>query len=83
MKTIHTILREDFGQVDRDVVRTELLRQAGICAVHCGPARNELVIEYDAGVLDHSGLFDIMCRAGVLETAAPLRNLSSTNIGDG
>jgi hypothetical protein len=65
MKTIQTILCEDFGRLDRDLVRTQLLGQRGICDVHCASARNGLVVEYDPDVLDHRRLLDIMCHVGV------------------
>ena len=81
MKTIHTILREDFGQVDRDMVRTELLGQTGIRDVHCAPARNGLVIEYDAGIVDHQKLLEIMCRAGVFPCNPQDENSGATNLG--
>jgi hypothetical protein len=65
VKTIHTILREDFGQLDRHLVRTELLAEAGVHGVDYEPARNGLRIEYDPAVLTASKLADLMCRHGV------------------
>ena len=65
MKTIHTILREDFGQLDRHLVRTELLTEAGVCGVDYEPARNSLSIAYDPAVLTAAKLADLMCRHGV------------------
>jgi hypothetical protein len=65
MKTIHTILREDFGKLDRDFIRRELLAEKGIHSVDCEPARNRLRIEYDPAILSASRLADVMCRYGV------------------
>ena len=65
MKTIHTILREEFGRLDRHLVRTELLGEAGVFGVDYEPARNALRIEYDPAVLTASKLADLMCRHGV------------------
>jgi len=65
VKTIHTILREDFGQLDRHLVRTELLTEAGVCGVDYEPARNGLSIAYDPAVLTAAKLADLMCRHGV------------------
>ncbi len=65
MKTIHTVLREDFGQLDRNLVRTELLAEKGIRDVAYEHARNRLTIEYDPAVLTDQKLLDIMCRYGV------------------
>ena len=33
MKTIHTVLREDFGRLDRNLVRSELLSERGVHGV--------------------------------------------------
>ncbi len=65
MKTIHTILREDFGPLDPNLVRTELLGERGIHDVAHGPARNCLRIEYDPTVLGARSLADLLCRHGV------------------
>jgi len=65
VKTIHTILREDFGQLDRHLVRAELLREAGIHEVGYETARNGLCIEYDPVVLTPPKLAEVLCRHGV------------------
>jgi hypothetical protein len=65
MKTIHTILREDFGLLDRNLVRSELLTENGVAAVSFEAARNGLSIEYDPALIDDSKLLEIMCRYGV------------------
>ena len=73
VKTVHTILREDFGQLDRDLIRTELLDETGIRDVTYEPARNRLSIEYDPAILNDARLLDIMCRCGVYpEPAGPV-----------
>ena len=79
MKVIHTILREDFGRLDRSVVRAELLAEKGVYDVAYAPARNGLRIEYDPKILSNARLLDLMCRYGVYpetlrtDTDAPQR----------
>jgi hypothetical protein len=65
VKTIHTILREDFGRLDRNLIRTELLAEKGIRDVAYEHARNRLTIQYDPKVMSDQKLLDIMCRYGV------------------
>ena len=65
MKTIHTVLREDFGRLDRNLVRSELLSEKGVHDVIFERSRNGLSIEYDPSVIDDSKLIEIMCRYGV------------------
>jgi hypothetical protein len=65
VKTIHTILREDFGRLDRNLIRTELLAERGVRDVLYESARNRLCIEYDPEVLTNGSLLDLMCRYGV------------------
>lgn len=65
MKTIHVILREDFGALDPNVVRTELLATAGVHNVAHKAARNELAIEYDPDVLTPPKLFELLCTCGL------------------
>jgi hypothetical protein len=75
MKTIHTILREDFGRLDRNLVRSELLSERGVKDVSFEKVRNGLCIEYDPAVVDDSKLLEIMCRYGVFpEAASPCLN---------
>ena len=69
MKTIRTILREDFGRLDRNLVRSELLSERGVKDVHFETARNGLSIEYDPAVINDSKLLEIMCRYGVFPEA--------------
>lgn len=70
MKTIHTILREDFGLLDRNLVRSELLSERGVNQVSFETARNGLSIEYDPAIVDDSKLLEIMCRYGVFPAAS-------------
>jgi len=65
MKTIHTVLREDFGRLDRNLIRSELLSEKGVHGVIFERSRNGLSIEYDPSVIDDSKLIEIMCRYGV------------------
>ena len=75
MKTIHTVLREDFGRLDRNLVRSELLSENGVTAVSFEAARNGLSIEYDPEIIDGSRLVEIMCRYGVYpEPISPRAN---------
>jgi hypothetical protein len=72
MTTVHTMLREDFGRLDRALVRAELLAERGIKNVLYESERNRLSIEYDPSVVDGRKLIDIMCRHGVYpEPIAP------------
>jgi hypothetical protein len=70
VRTIHTILREDFGPLDRQLIRKELLAESGIENVAFESARNGLTIEYDQNVLNDRRLLDIMCRYGVMPAPA-------------
>ena len=65
MKTIHTVLREDFGRLDRNLVRSELLCEKGVHDVVFERNRNGLSIEYDPSIIDDTKLIEIMCRYGV------------------
>ncbi|HJR70769.1 MAG TPA: hypothetical protein VKA43_12060 [Gammaproteobacteria bacterium] len=65
MKTIHTILRQDFGVLDPNLIRTQILAAAGVHAVELEPAHNGLAIEYDAEILTPPKLFDLLCLCGV------------------
>jgi hypothetical protein len=62
LKFIHTILREDFGQLDRHSIRAGLLAEVGVHGVTYEPARNGLCIEYDPAVLTATKLADLICR---------------------
>jgi hypothetical protein len=75
MTTIHTALREDFGRLDRNLVRSELLSESGVTAVSFEPATNGLSIEYDPAIIDGSRLVEIMCRYGAYpEPISPRAN---------
>jgi len=65
MKIMHTELIEDFGLLDRGLVKKELLAETGIYAVADEPTRNHLTIEYDPAILDETQLLYIMCRHGL------------------
>jgi hypothetical protein len=69
MKTIHTVLRQDFGELDAAVIRTELLATEGVHAVALEPERAGLAIEYDPAILTPKRLVDLMCRCGVFPDA--------------
>jgi hypothetical protein len=73
MKTIHTILREDFGRLDRNLVRSELLSERGVADVSFEAVRNGLTIAYDPAIIDDSKLLEIMCRYGVFPEAVSPR----------
>ena len=65
MKTLEAQLLEDFGAVDRGLVRRGLLAELGISAVFDGPGDHSLTIEYDPAALAGEKLFDILCRYGL------------------
>ena len=71
MKTIRTILKEDFGRLDRTLVRSELLSERGVKSVSFESERNGLAIEYDPAIVDDSTLMLIMCRYGVWPEPKP------------
>ncbi|MEO8467839.1 MAG: hypothetical protein ABI640_21160 [Gammaproteobacteria bacterium] len=82
MKTIHTILREDFGLLDRNFVRSELLSERGVNLVTFGALRNALSIEFDPAIIDNAKLVEITCRYGICpETILPRPNVQQP--GDG
>jgi hypothetical protein len=65
MNTLHAVLREDFGELDRNIVRSELLSENGVHDVRFERGRNGLSIEYDPSIIDDTKLIEIMCRYGV------------------
>jgi hypothetical protein len=81
MKTIHTILREDFGRLDRTLVRSELLSEKGVHDVMFEQSRNGLSIEYDPSIIDDTKLIEIMCRYGVYPE--PISSRANGPLGDG
>jgi len=81
MKTIHTVLREDFGRLDRTLVRSELLSEKGVRDVSFELSRNGLLIEYDPSIIDDTKLIEIMCRYGVYPE--PISPKANGQLGDG
>jgi uncharacterized protein (DUF2267 family) len=65
VKIVHTILREDFGVLDANVIRKEILSMTGVHNVTLESARNGLAIEYDPAVLTPPRLLELMCHCGV------------------
>lgn len=65
MRTLEAQLLEDFGAVDRRLVRRGLLAERGISAVLDGPGDHSLTIEYDPASLTGEGLFELLCRYGL------------------
>jgi hypothetical protein len=65
VKIVHTILREDFGVLDANVIRKQILSMTGVHNVTFESARNGLTIEYDPAVLTPPKLLELMCRCGV------------------
>ena len=62
VKIIHTVLRADFGLLDRNLVRSELLREPGVESVSF--QKVALTVEYDPTKVDDSTLIEIMHRYG-------------------
>jgi GNAT superfamily N-acetyltransferase len=71
MKTIEATLLEDFGPVDRDLVRRGLLAERGITAVLDGPGDHSFTIEYDPAALSGAELREILCRNNVYPGVVP------------
>lgn len=65
MKTVEAQLLEDFGAVDRALVRRGLLAEHGISAVFDGPGDHSLTIEYNPAAVGESKLVEILCRYGL------------------
>lgn len=65
MKTVEATLLEDFGPVDRNLVRRGLLAERGITAVLDGPGDHSFTIEYDPATLAGAELLEILCRNNV------------------
>jgi hypothetical protein len=66
MKTLHTILRCDFGKLDRNFVQSELLSQRGVAGVSFEATHNGLSVQYDPAVVTRTTLVAIMRRYGAL-----------------
>jgi GNAT superfamily N-acetyltransferase len=76
MKTLEAQLLQDFGAVDRDLVRRGLLAERGISAVFDGPGDYSLTIEYDPAAVAGEKLFELLCRYGLCsEVVAPPADL--------
>jgi GNAT superfamily N-acetyltransferase len=65
MKTLEAQVLEDYGAVDRDVVRRRLLAERGITGVFEGPGDHSLTIEYDPAAVAGEKLFEILCHHGL------------------
>jgi hypothetical protein len=65
MRAMHTLLKEGFGHLDRNLVRSELLSENGVHSVSFDSSNNALSIEYDPQVVDDAKLVEIMSRYGV------------------
>ena len=79
MKTVEATLLEDFGPVDRTLVRQGLLAERGISAVFDGPGDHSLTIEYDPAALAGEKLIEILCRNGVCpEVVSPPPDLEGS-----
>jgi hypothetical protein len=71
MQIAHTILREDFGALDRALVKEELLRTAGVHGVLYDASRSSVAIEYDPDILSAPKLFELICRCGLYPDPRP------------
>ena len=65
MKTLEAQLLEDFGAVDRGLVRRGLLAERGISAVFDGPGDHSLTIEYYPAAIAGEKMLEILCRYGL------------------
>lgn len=65
MKTLEAQLLQDFGALDRGLVRRGLLAERGISGVFDGPGDYSLTIEYDPAAVAGEKLFEILCRYGL------------------
>ena len=76
MRTIEATLLEDFGTVNRGVIRRGLLAERGISAVFDGPGDHSLTIEYDPEVIAGEKLFEVLCHYSLCsEVVAPPADL--------
>jgi hypothetical protein len=82
MSIVRTVLREDFGLLDRGLVKGGLLGEAGVCGVTDGPGEHCLSIEYDPATLDETKLLWVMCRHGLCPDANQPR-IDAVPPGDG
>lgn len=65
MKTVQVTLLEDFGPVDRNLIRQGLLSEHGITGVFDGPGEHSLTVEYDPAAVGGERLIEVLCSNGV------------------
>lgn len=73
MKTLRTHLGREFGTLDRNLIRSELLTEPGVTNVSFESVSDSVSIEYDPAMVDHFKLLEIMRRYGVLSMQAANR----------
>lgn len=72
MTTIEATLLEDFGAVDRGLIRRGLLAERGITAVLDGPGDHSLTIEYEPTIIAAEKLLEVLCHHNLCpEVVAP------------
>ena len=72
MRTIEATLLEDFGSLDRSLIRRGLLSERGISEVLDGPGDHSLTIEYDPTIIVGEKLLEVLCRYSLCsEVVAP------------
>jgi len=71
VRAIETTLLEDYGTVDRQLIRRNLLTEPGITGVFYGPGDHSLRIEYDPAIVAGEKLLEILCRHGVSDEVVP------------
>jgi GNAT superfamily N-acetyltransferase len=71
VRTIETTLLEDFGKLDRDLIRRGLLAERGITNVFDGPGAHSLSVEYDPAIIAGEKLSLTLCRHGVCAGTHP------------
>jgi hypothetical protein len=69
MKTLHTILRSELSQLERNLVRSELLSSKGIAAASFESIVGALTIEYDPATIDERRFVEILSRYGIYPSA--------------
>jgi hypothetical protein len=74
MEIIRTVPRDDFGLLDRRLIKGGLLAETGVCGVTDGPGEHCLSIEYDSAILDETKLMLVMCRHGLCPDPGLPRN---------
>jgi GNAT superfamily N-acetyltransferase len=65
VRTIEATLLEDFGTIDRGLIRRDLLAERGITGVFDGPGDHCLTIEYDPAVLAGEKLLEVLGRYSI------------------